>query len=297
MQGNQHKTMKVWGWIAAFLFAPVGIVLGLVLRKRGQPVGTWIAAVSAVVCVIAVASAAGGSDTTSNPTSSTSGTTKTNADATETPEQKLEPVVLHASDRTVHSDRVTLTGTVEPATANVSVSGRNAKVRHGHFSVVVDSLSIGDNDATVSAAAKGMEPAEQDVTITRKRSHAELLALARARIERKRRAARRRREAALRRAYGRAIDSAESYLAFKGFSKQGLYEQLSSPAGEGFTEAEARYAVEHVHANWKKEAVEAAKSYLEFKSFSRQGLYEQLVSDAGEGFTPEEAQYAVNKVY
>ena len=39
---NQHKTMKVWGWIAAFLFAPVGIVLGLMLRKRRESIGTWI---------------------------------------------------------------------------------------------------------------------------------------------------------------------------------------------------------------------------------------------------------------
>jgi hypothetical protein len=295
---DQHKTMKVWGWIAALFFAPVGIVLGLMLRKRGQPIGTWIAIVSALVCVIAVASAAGGSDTTTNPTSSRSSTTETQeADATETPEPTLEPVSLHTGDRTVHSDRVTLTGTVKPAKANVSVSGRNARVRNGHFSVVVNSLSIGDNNATVSAAAKGMEPAEEDVTITRKRSHAELVALAQAKAERRRKAAQRRKEAALRRAYARAIDSAEDYLAYSGFSKEGLYEQLSSDAGEGYSEAEARYAVEHVDVDWKKEAVQSAKEYLQSQSFSRQGLYEQLSSSAGAGFTPEEAQYAVNKVY
>ena len=93
------------------------------------------------------------------------------------------------------------------------------------------------------------------------------------------------------------LDKAEDYLSYSAFSKQGLYEQLSSDAGEGFTEAEARYAVEHVHANWKQQAVKKAKDYLDYQSFSRQGLYEQLSSSAGEGFTPEEAQYAVNKVY
>lgn len=39
------------------------------------------------------------------------------------------------------------------------------------------------------------------------------------------------------------MQSAESYLAMSGFSKEGLYEQLSSPAGEGFTYEQAVYAV------------------------------------------------------
>ena len=49
-----------------------------------------------------------------------------------------------------------------------------------------------------------------------------------------------------------------------GFSKQGLYEQLSSSYGEGFTQAQAQYAVDHVGADWNKEAVQSARSYLEF---------------------------------
>ncbi len=82
-----------------------------------------------------------------------------------------------------------------------------------------------------------------------------------------------------------------------GFSKQGLYEQLSSAAGEGFTPAEAQFAVDHVDVDWNKEAVESARSYLNMTSFSRAGLIEQLSSSAGEGFTLEQATYAVNKVY
>ena len=82
-----------------------------------------------------------------------------------------------------------------------------------------------------------------------------------------------------------------------GFSKQGLYEQLSSSAGEGFTPAEAQYAVDHVDADWNKEAVESARSYLEMSPMSRADLIQQLSSSAGEGFTYEQALYAVNKVY
>ena len=50
---------------------------------------------------------------------------------------------------------------------------------------------------------------------------------------------------------------------------QGLYEQLSSSAGEGFSQAEAQYAVDHVDADWNKEAVESARSYLEISPMSR----------------------------
>jgi hypothetical protein len=106
-----------------------------------------------------------------------------------------------------------------------------------------------------------------------------------------------RQEKAERRANRRALESAESYLAISGFSKQGLYEQLSSPAGEGFTQAQAQYAVDHVDADWNKEAVESARSYLEITPMSRDALIERLSSSAGEGFTYEQALYAVNKVY
>ena len=269
------------------------------LRKRGQSVGTWIAAVSAVVSVIAVASAAGGTDPNPGLVNDPDRPDATQeADATETPD--LPPVSLEVmDDTTVHADRVKVTGTVNPARATVSVEGSNnvdadVDSQSGRF-VAVTKLDVGDNDVTVLASAPGHHNAEDDLTITRERSKAELLALARARVERKRRAAKRRHEAALRRENGRALDKAEDYLSFSGFSKQGLYQQLVSEA-EGFPESQARYAVEHVHANWKKEAVQKAKDYLSFESFSRQGLYQQLVSSA-EGFTPEEAQYAVDKAY
>jgi hypothetical protein len=93
-----------------------------------------------------------------------------------------------------------------------------------------------------------------------------------------------------------AIRSAQSYLDFSGFSRQGLIEQLSSEYGEGFPVSDAIFAVDSLIVDWKKEAVESAESYLEFSSFSCQGLIEQLSSEYGSQFTIEEATYAANAV-
>jgi hypothetical protein len=54
-----------------------------------------------------------------------------------------------------------------------------------------------------------------------------------------------------------------------GFSKAGLIQQLSSPAGEGYSKADAKAAANHVDADW----------------------------NAGETFTPAQARYAANKAY
>ncbi len=94
-----------------------------------------------------------------------------------------------------------------------------------------------------------------------------------------------------------ALEAAQGYLDFSGFSKAGLIQQLSSPAGDGYSKADATFAANNVGADWKAEAVESAQSYLDFSSFSREGLIEQLSSAAGEEFTPEQARYAADEVY
>ena len=86
-------------------------------------------------------------------------------------------------------------------------------------------------------------------------------------------------------------------FALTGFSKAGLIDQLSSPAGDGYSKADATFAANHVDVDWNAEAVEAAKDYLEISSFSEQALIDQLSSSAGDQFTPAQARYAVNKVY
>jgi Host cell surface-exposed lipoprotein len=93
-----------------------------------------------------------------------------------------------------------------------------------------------------------------------------------------------------------ALESAESYLDMGGFSKAGLIDQLHSSAGEGFKMSDARWAVNHTHANWNHQAVLSAKSYLEMGGFSRASLIDQLSSSAGEGFTLAQATYAANQV-
>jgi hypothetical protein len=197
-------------------------------------------------------------------------------------------------------DQVTLKGTVTRH-AHVKVGGHRAAVVGTKWSKVVQIRKKGENTFSVLATRKGYDSGHVDASVTRKLSTAEKAELRIRRAERRReeaaRRAERRREEAARRAGARALEAAKSYLRSGSFSKKGLYEQLSSSAGEGFTAAEAQYAVDHVGSPWKREAVEAAKSYLQSGSFSRSGLIEQLSSSAGEGFTYEEALYAVNKVY
>jgi Host cell surface-exposed lipoprotein len=89
--------------------------------------------------------------------------------------------------------------------------------------------------------------------------------------------------------------SAESYLDLTAFSRKGLIKQLSSEYGEGFSKADAVYAVNNIDVDWNKQAAKSAKSYLEISAFSRQGLIEQLESEAGEGFTHAQAVYGVNQ--
>jgi Host cell surface-exposed lipoprotein len=94
-----------------------------------------------------------------------------------------------------------------------------------------------------------------------------------------------------------ALESAQGYLDMgDGMSKAGLIDQLHSRYGEGFSKADAIWAANHVHANWKHEAVLSAKGYLDMDGFSRAGLIDQLSSPYGEQFTLAQATYAADQV-
>lgn len=97
-------------------------------------------------------------------------------------------------------------------------------------------------------------------------------------------------------AQDQALQAAQQYIDLSGFSRKGLLQQLTSTAGDGFSKADATYAVDHVGADWNAEAVESAKAYLEMGGFSRASLMQQLTSSAGDQFTKAQAQYAVKKV-
>ena len=88
-----------------------------------------------------------------------------------------------------------------------------------------------------------------------------------------------------------ALAAAKNYLKTMGFSKAGLIDQLEF---EGYTAAEATYAVNNCGANWKEQAERVAKNYLKTMAFSKQGLIDQLEY---EGFTSEEAAYGAEQAY
>src|SRR5665647_2009116 len=83
---------------------------------------------------------------------------------------------------------------------------------------------------------------------------------------------------------------AESYLEMMGFSRSGLIKQLTF---EGFTENDAKRAIDSMNVNWNTEAEQKAKSYLEMMGFSRSGLIKQLTF---EGFTKTQAAHGADSV-
>jgi hypothetical protein len=94
-----------------------------------------------------------------------------------------------------------------------------------------------------------------------------------------------------------ALDAAKNYLSDgTGFSRQGLIDQLDSSAGDGFSKADATWAVDHSGADWDAQAVDAARNYMQMGGFSRSSLIDQLTSAYGDQFTLAQATYAANKV-
>jgi hypothetical protein len=93
----------------------------------------------------------------------------------------------------------------------------------------------------------------------------------------------------LTRAQENAILQARNYLDFTSFSRSGLIEQLEY---EGYSRADATFAVDYIHVNWKRQAWLKAEEYLDYSPFSRSGLIEQLEF---EGFTHAQAVHGVNR--
>ncbi len=89
--------------------------------------------------------------------------------------------------------------------------------------------------------------------------------------------------------------SAESYLGYTAFSRNGLIRQLTSSAGEGFPKDVATQAVDSLDVDWNAQAVKSAENYLSYTSFSCSGLKQQLSSSAGEGFTKAQATYGASQ--
>ncbi|WP_455921533.1 Ltp family lipoprotein [Pseudomonas putida] len=88
-----------------------------------------------------------------------------------------------------------------------------------------------------------------------------------------------------------AVRSAKQYLSMTGFSRNGLIDQLSSDAGEGFDVSDATIAVDSMNIDWNQQAVSSAKQYLTMMGFSCKGLIKQLSSSSGEKYTVDQATY------
>lgn len=92
-----------------------------------------------------------------------------------------------------------------------------------------------------------------------------------------------------------AARSAEQYLSMTGFSREGLIEQLSSDAGDGYSVADATAAVDSLSVDWNENAAKSARQYLKMSGFSCDGLIEQLSSSAGDKYTREQATYGARQ--
>jgi uncharacterized protein YecT (DUF1311 family) len=92
-----------------------------------------------------------------------------------------------------------------------------------------------------------------------------------------------------------AVRAAQSYLNISAFSRDGLIEQLSSQAGNGFNINDATKAVDSLNVDWNQEAVKSAKQYLQMMGFSCSGLIQQLSSRAGAKFTEKQATFGAQR--
>lgn len=92
-----------------------------------------------------------------------------------------------------------------------------------------------------------------------------------------------------------AARSAKQYLSVAGFSRDGLIQQLSSDAGDGYEISDATVAVDSLNIDWNQEAVKSAKQYLSIMGFSCKGLIHQLSSSAGDKYTVDQATYGAKQ--
>jgi len=92
-----------------------------------------------------------------------------------------------------------------------------------------------------------------------------------------------------------AVRSANQYVSIMGFSRDGLIQQLSSDAGDGYRLTDATIAVDSLKIDWNQQAVKSARNYLSIMGFSCKGLIEQLSSTSGDKYTVSQATYGARQ--
>lgn len=97
-----------------------------------------------------------------------------------------------------------------------------------------------------------------------------------------------------------AIDAADNYLSDgQGFSQAGLIQQLTSSYGNGFSTADATFAVNSLYhpGLWDAQAALSAANYMsDGQGFSCSSLLQQLTSAYGSQFTYQQGEYGVQSV-
>lgn len=95
--------------------------------------------------------------------------------------------------------------------------------------------------------------------------------------------------------YQNALTKGLSYAQNLHMSKKGVYDQLTSSYGEGFSADAAQYAIDNMTGvDWNANALAKAQEYYTGMSMSKSAVYDQLISEYGEQFTASEAQYAID---
>lgn len=95
--------------------------------------------------------------------------------------------------------------------------------------------------------------------------------------------------------YQNALTKGLSYAQNLHMSKKGVYDQLTSSYGEGFSADAAQYAIDNMTGvDWNANALAKAQEYYTGMSMSKSAVYDQLTSEYGEQFTTSEAQYAID---
>lgn len=93
--------------------------------------------------------------------------------------------------------------------------------------------------------------------------------------------------------YKSALAKAQTYSDMMHMSKRAIYDQLTSEAGEKFSQQAGQYAVDNLKADYNANALAKAQTYQKDMNMSPAAIKDQLTSEAGEKFTPEEAEYAL----
>ena len=95
--------------------------------------------------------------------------------------------------------------------------------------------------------------------------------------------------------YQNALTKGLSYARNLHMSKKGVYDQLTSSYGEGFSADAAQYAIDNMTGvDWNENALAKAQEYYTGMSMSKSAVYDQLTSEYGEQFTASEARYAID---